>query len=754
MKIQSGKTFIIVALVISVVMPFSVFAAPSAGIKPSSIFYFLDIAAERVGLFFTFNSEKKVRKALEYADERLAEVEAVAGDNNTEAVKTAITNYESSIALATEKSKNIGEKEKAEALLTTISDSTSRHQEVLADVLAKVPDEAKEAITKAIEASRKGQEEALQKIAELKGEVEQLKQEVAELKSKDEKRAKVIEELSKRKPQITPTPASIPVQPPTSKTPEIAPNPKQETTSQAQTKTDKPQVTLPANQIQDNSVSVTPPPPSPMPSSITPTPPVNQTVMLEIASINVVPDLYSATIEWQTNIPANSKIFISGGVTKVYNSESGISTRHLVHVTGLSSGTNYLFEVEAIVNDQVVKKQDSFTTKSGELTTSVEFATSVDKTSIPLISWSFARLAISYTEDGKFKPVIIGISSTDGFTGEGRIFSSANNESCPDGVYCNACVTSTTCNVLIDYHPKSIGNQTLTVTAKGVVKTVDIKVVEYVKIDPAIRDVFSSSSIFEINSTEEKSIGSFKFSQADESIKFEGYDYKYESDIQKKGFLRIIQAGEGYQLRVTPKTNTYALAPGIHSVKITEIKVVGMSSGSYRFITGLPITFTFEIQDIPNPEIIPIKTTNTHNVVNETSWPPLDPGAIGSFNVKYVTNRCIKIESYNVRIENETKNSFSGGIGGGTCVVGGTGMSSDTDSNGITKIPFNLIVNNLLMDGVTNRSWNYRATNLPISVGKVKFYIENLKIKDNTTGIIKDVLNPPVFELEIVIPYY
>ena len=108
MKIQSGKTFIIVALVISVVMPFSVFAAPSAGIKPSSIFYFLDIAAERVGLFFTFNSEKKVRKALEYADERLAEVEAVAGDNNTEAVKTAITNYESSIALATEKSKNRG----------------------------------------------------------------------------------------------------------------------------------------------------------------------------------------------------------------------------------------------------------------------------------------------------------------------------------------------------------------------------------------------------------------------------------------------------------------------------------------------------------------------------------------------------------------------------------------------------------------------------------------------------------------------
>lgn len=200
MKIQSGKTVIIAALIVSILMPFSVSAAPSAGIKPSSIFYFLDIASERVSIFFTFSPEKKARKALGYADERLAEAEAVAGDKNTGAVKTAISNYESNIAFAAEKSKDIKEKEKAEALLTTISNSTSKHQEVLIDVLSKVPDEAKEAITKAIEASRKGHEEALNKIAELKGEVEQLKQEVAELKAKDEERAKVIEELSKQKP--------------------------------------------------------------------------------------------------------------------------------------------------------------------------------------------------------------------------------------------------------------------------------------------------------------------------------------------------------------------------------------------------------------------------------------------------------------------------------------------------------------------------------------------------------------------------
>ena len=52
-----------------------------------------------------------------------------------------------------------------------IDDSTSRNQEILSAVLIKVPEEAKEAITQAIEASRKGQEEAAKQIVELKSEV-------------------------------------------------------------------------------------------------------------------------------------------------------------------------------------------------------------------------------------------------------------------------------------------------------------------------------------------------------------------------------------------------------------------------------------------------------------------------------------------------------------------------------------------------------------------------------------------------------
>ena len=183
---KSLATLSILFVSLAFVAPIQVSAATSAGVKPGSFFYFFDTAFENVSLFFTFDSENKAKKALGYADERSVEIEAIAEEKNPDAVKTAIINYKNNIALAIEKSKEVKNKERAETLLTSIADNTSKNQEVLAAVLIKVPEEAREAITQAIEASRKGQEEATKQIAELKGEVEKLKQEVAELKAKNE----------------------------------------------------------------------------------------------------------------------------------------------------------------------------------------------------------------------------------------------------------------------------------------------------------------------------------------------------------------------------------------------------------------------------------------------------------------------------------------------------------------------------------------------------------------------------------------
>ena len=183
---KKPTTLSILLISLAFVVPVQASAATSAGLKPGSFFYFFDTTFENISLFFTFDSENKAKKALGYADERLAEIEAIAEEKNPNAVKMAIANYESNIALATEKSKDVKDKGQAESLLTLIEDNSSKNQEVLAAVLIKVPEEAREAITQAIEASRKGQEEATKQIAELRGEVEKLKQEVAELKAKNE----------------------------------------------------------------------------------------------------------------------------------------------------------------------------------------------------------------------------------------------------------------------------------------------------------------------------------------------------------------------------------------------------------------------------------------------------------------------------------------------------------------------------------------------------------------------------------------
>lgn len=340
------KLFLVLALFSAVAfsLPASASAATNPGVKPGNFFYFFDTTFEQISLFFTFSPEKKAEKALAYADERLAEVEALADEQNPNAVKTAITNYESNIALAAEKSKEVQDKEKAENLFTLIADNTSKNQEVLSAVLVKVPEEAKEAITRAIEASRKGQEEAVQQIAELKSEIEQLKKEVAELKAKDETQTKAVEELDKQKSGSVSVPPKLLTPPATSNQSQTLPKANEQqnipSTSQQPANT----ITLPP------PVAVTPPAP---------------TETLEITSVSVVPDMTSAKAEWQTNKPTESKIFISGGnlSSKIFNSVSGLSTRHSVAITGLTEETTYSYEIEAIAGGvNAAKKQGGFKT--------------------------------------------------------------------------------------------------------------------------------------------------------------------------------------------------------------------------------------------------------------------------------------------------------------------------------------------------------------------------------------------------------
>lgn len=197
-------------LILSVaITPVPALAQTDTGPTPGSFWYGVTTTFENINLFFTFNSEKKAEKALRYAEKRLAQAASAAEGGNGGATETALADYEAKFALASESSKNVKDAERAEKLFTTIADNSIKHQETLAVILEKVPEEVREAIKKAIEVSKRGQEEAARQIAELKGEIESLRQELAELKAKDEERQKTVEEINKQKaptPQTNTTP--------------------------------------------------------------------------------------------------------------------------------------------------------------------------------------------------------------------------------------------------------------------------------------------------------------------------------------------------------------------------------------------------------------------------------------------------------------------------------------------------------------------------------------------------------------------
>ena len=210
------RLFVLI-LIILLLAPTFVWAETGAGITPDSPFYFIDTLSERINLLFTFNPERKARKAIAYSEERRAEAEALVSKNKPQLVKRATSGYEYSFNLAAEKAKEINDKDKASEVLNLITENSSKHQLVLEDVYNRVPDEAKGAIEQALEVSIKTQEEAFSQIAELKTEVKLLREELEALKKQQSQQTqqvvqprvieRVVEKIVEVKPS-TPLPVT------------------------------------------------------------------------------------------------------------------------------------------------------------------------------------------------------------------------------------------------------------------------------------------------------------------------------------------------------------------------------------------------------------------------------------------------------------------------------------------------------------------------------------------------------------------
>lgn len=142
---------------------------PDPGILPGNPFYFLDTVFEGLGTIFTFGDQAKAERFLGLAEERLAEANELAEQGKSNRAEKATEKYTQRLAKALDRAQKAKDKGKdTDAVLTKIAEATVRHQEVLARVYEKVPEQAKEAIAKAMLKSAKGHETALNAVSKEK----------------------------------------------------------------------------------------------------------------------------------------------------------------------------------------------------------------------------------------------------------------------------------------------------------------------------------------------------------------------------------------------------------------------------------------------------------------------------------------------------------------------------------------------------------------------------------------------------------
>ena len=139
---------------------------PNPGMLPGNPFYFLKSISESIGTFFTFGDIAKAERFLSLAQARLAEAKALADKGDTDRAEQATEKYQERLDEALQKADDAKNKgEDVQDVLTKVAEATTRHQEILAHIYAKVPEQAKDAIRRAMEKSMKGHDTALNAIS-------------------------------------------------------------------------------------------------------------------------------------------------------------------------------------------------------------------------------------------------------------------------------------------------------------------------------------------------------------------------------------------------------------------------------------------------------------------------------------------------------------------------------------------------------------------------------------------------------------
>lgn len=139
---------------------------PEPGILPGHPFYFLKTLSEGVGTLFALGTAAKADRFLYLSEKRLAEALELTEGDMLEKAEKAIQRYQKNIEKATVRAQEARKKGlDADEVFERVSTATLQHQEVLALVYERVPEEAREAVMRAMDASIVGHEEALKAIS-------------------------------------------------------------------------------------------------------------------------------------------------------------------------------------------------------------------------------------------------------------------------------------------------------------------------------------------------------------------------------------------------------------------------------------------------------------------------------------------------------------------------------------------------------------------------------------------------------------
>jgi hypothetical protein len=129
---------------------------PYPGILPDNMFYSLKMLRDKIILLLTGNPEKKAELNLLYSDKRLGAAVALIDGNKLELGLTTLAKGEKYLEQAVREAEKV--KSENQTLIERLTNATLKHQEVINNLMLKVPDSAKKVVQDALQYSRQGYE--------------------------------------------------------------------------------------------------------------------------------------------------------------------------------------------------------------------------------------------------------------------------------------------------------------------------------------------------------------------------------------------------------------------------------------------------------------------------------------------------------------------------------------------------------------------------------------------------------------------